>query len=216
MPPSSADDEFSSALPLLCSEADLYVLETQNGINLARYISTLAQSWAVAKQLELTPEILCECNRIAMQGIYSTAGKYRDRFVAAGRDVPPKRSEVPDLVEEMCEYANQVSDRPLHAAAYLLWRVNWIHPFYDGNGRIAREVSYLALLVGNGVHEFPGNPTIPELLDRDHRDEYYRYLEVADHEWTIDLQPDVRKLESLISGLLVEQIGSAIELDESP
>lgn len=106
-------------------------------------------------------------------------------------------------------------DQAVHASAYLLWRTNWIHPFHDGNGRVARELSYLALLVGSGVEEIAGTPTIPELIDSDPelREEYERYLEEADREWTIMLEPRVQKLESLISDLLVKQAESAMKLD---
>lgn len=215
MPKPSADNEFSSVQPLLCAESDLCILEARNGIHLAQLVTELAHSWCHAGRLQLTPEIICECNRVAMQGIYETAGRYRDRFVAVGSFVPPKRSEVPALVAEMCDYANHVSAQPLHASAFLLWRLNWVHPFYDGNGRIARELSYLALLVGNSVSELAGNPTIPELIERNYRSEYYQYLEAADRAWAVNLEPDVRELESMISSLLVDQIASASDLDDS-
>lgn len=211
--PRSGDDEFSTELPLLCSDVEQSLLEARNGIFLAEYVSLLAEDWASGRQLRLTPVVVRECNRIAMQGIYASAGEYRQRFVAPGRYVPPPRAQVPQLVEEMCDYANRLIDRAVHASAYLLWRINWIHPFHDGNGRVARELSYLALLVGSGIEEVAGTPTIPELIDRD-RLQYERYLEDADREWTIRLEPGVEKLESLISGLLVEQAESAMKLDE--
>jgi hypothetical protein len=31
---------------------------------------------------------------------------------------------------------------PTELAAYGLWRLNWIHPFVEGNGRTARAVCY--------------------------------------------------------------------------
>lgn len=188
-------------------------MEARNGVQLSKYVSALARLWAGDRKLNLTPEIICECNRLAMQGIYSTAGTYRDRFVAAGNYVPPNRRLVPTLVQEMCDDANQMSEHPLQNAAFLLWRVNWVHPFFDGNGRIARELSYLALRVGNGLDRISGTPTIPELLDLKYRDKYYKYLEEADRAWTVELVPDVRKLESLISTLLVEQIESSVSLE---
>src|ERR1700691_2453032 len=35
----------------------------------------------------------------------------------------------------------------IHLAAYILWKLNWIHPFADGNGRTARAVSYAVLCI---------------------------------------------------------------------
>lgn len=104
--PRSGDDEFSTAIPLLCSESEQPLLEVRNGIALAEYASMYASIWASDRRLHLTPEIICECNRLAMQGIYATAGEYRQRFVAVGRYVPPPRGKVPFLVEEMCDYVN--------------------------------------------------------------------------------------------------------------
>lgn len=51
---------------------------------------------------------------------------------------------VPELVEDMCDYVNDHWDEstPIHLAAYLMWRLNWIHPFADGNGRTSRIISY--------------------------------------------------------------------------
>jgi fido (protein-threonine AMPylation protein) len=32
---------------------------------------------------------------------------------------------------------------PTALSAFVLWRLNWIHPFDDGNGRTARALAYL-------------------------------------------------------------------------
>src|SRR4051812_41331333 len=64
----------------------------------------------------------------------------------------------------MCDYVNVGGrESPIHIAAYLLWRLNWIHPFSGGNGRTSRAVSYYALCVRLGF-VLPGNVTIPEQL----------------------------------------------------
>lgn len=204
----SAENEFGGRppWPILCAPGDLANLVIDNAASLAEYRMLLAAEWR--GQYQFTPDIVLECNRLAIQGIHACAGEYRDRFVMAGSHVPPAWSDVPALVLEMCECVNRIKDDPLHAAAYLLWRVNWIHPFYDGNGRVARELPYLALLAGNNVAEFPGSPTIPELIDGKYRDAYYDALHRADKAWAAELTPDVRALESLISDLVVEQFDS--------
>jgi Fic family protein len=52
----------------------------------------------------------------------------------------------------MCDYVNdQWSVRTaLHLAAYVMWRLNWIHPFTDGNGRTSRISSYVILTIKAG------------------------------------------------------------------
>ena len=47
---------------------------------------------------------------------------------------------VAELVEDMCDYVNEnwEAKSAIHLAAYIMWRLNWIHPFADGNGRLSR------------------------------------------------------------------------------
>ena len=70
---------------------------------------------------------------------------------------------------------------PIHLSAYVMWRINWIHPFTDGNGRTARATSYLVLSVGTGTL-LPGTRTIPEQTIANCA-AYYAALEEADEAW---------------------------------
>jgi Fic family protein len=84
-----------------------------------------------------------------------------------------------------------------------MWRMNWIHPFFGGNGRTSRAISYLALCAKLGF-VLPGTKTIPELIAED-RDPYYKALRLADVEWEKQLL-DVSAMEDLISRLLAAQL----------
>ena len=78
-----------------------------------------------------------------------------------------------DEVQTMCEYVNEnwTGKSAAHLAAYVLWKMNWIHPFADGNGRTARAVSYVVLSIKlDGL--LPGTPTIPEQIATDKRPYY--------------------------------------------
>ena len=86
----------------------------------------------------------------------------------------------------------------------MLWRLNWIHPFVDGNGRTAQAISYLVLCVGLG-YRLPGTKTIPELIAED-KTPYYRALEAADEGFKQKRAPDLRAMEELIEGLLARQL----------
>ena len=88
-------------------------------------------------------------------------------------------------------------------AAYLLWRINWIHPFDDGNGRTARAASYAALCILLG-YELPGTRTIPEHIAAD-KAPYYKALEAADESWA-KKQLDVSQLEGLLEDVLAKQL----------
>lgn len=159
--------------------------------------------------------MVCEVNRLAIDGICGFAGQYREQFVSIenSKHQPPKFQAVPSLVEEMCLYANGLcrggDQNAIETAAYLLWRVNWIHPFMDGNGRTARALSYLALLVGLDM-ELPGTRIVPEqLIDRP--EDYYRALEKCDRAANASNEGvDVAAMTDLLSELLIVQFDSGV------
>jgi Fic family protein len=114
---------------------------------------------------------------------------------------------VAELLEKMCDYLNDNFERksPIHLSAYAMWRMNWIHPFNDGNGRTARVVSYLVLCVRLGTR-LPGTTTIPEQIALN-RDPYYEALEAADKSAT-DSTVDLSLMEKLMESLLATQLVS--------
>ncbi len=110
----------------------------------------------------------------------------------------------------MCEYVNSAWEdaTALHLAAYVMWRVNWIHPFPNGNGRTARVVSYLVLCAKLG-YRLPGLPTIPERIAADKQD-YYTALDTVDEQWKVDVL-DVSAMEHLLLGYLASQLVEVVE-----
>jgi Fic family protein len=121
---------------------------------------------------------------------------------------PPEAAFVADEVQLLCEYINNnwKTKSAVHLAAYVLWKMNWIHPFADGNGRTARAVSYVVLSVKLDSI-LPGTPTIPEQIAAD-KSPYYRALEVADRAWADD-KVDVSELEVVIESMLARQLINA-------
>ena len=92
---------------------------------------------------------------------------------------------VPELIEEMCDYVNEhwETSTPLHLGAYIMWRLNWIHPFADGNGRTSRILSYVVLSIRAGSLP-PGTPTIPDQIV-ENRTPYFEALDAADEAWRL-------------------------------
>jgi len=86
-------------------------------------------------------------------------------------------------------------------ATYVLWRMNNIHPFINGNGRTARASCYFVLCVKSGGW-LRGEPILPELIRRE-RDRYVVALKAADQ------GDNLVSLHALISELLYEQVKSA-------
>jgi Fic family protein len=84
-----------------------------------------------------------------------------------------------------------------------MWRLNWIHPFFGGNGRTSRAVSYLALCARLGFR-LPGEETIPDQIVAN-RDPYYLALRAADNAWE-ERRLDVSQMEALMAELLARQL----------
>ena len=127
--------------PLYRNRSHKDLLEARNGRLQYRLARRLArQSSGV---LRLTPNLIKSFHRRAIKGIYSCAGEYRTWGVKLGLShKPPESRYVPGLLEDMCSRANEAGDwDPIQVAAYLLWRVNWIHPFGGGNGRTSRALA---------------------------------------------------------------------------
>jgi Fic family protein len=150
-------------------------------------------------------------NRLALDGLSSLAGSYRPAGIEiqGSKHTPPGAHLVPELIEELCEYVTANWDRsPIHLASYILWRLNWIHAFVDGNGRTTRVTSFLVLCVRLG-YRVPGSLTIPELISRDKKP-YYSALEAADAAYESAKKIDVSAMEDLVKNLLAEQLASVI------
>ena len=81
-------------------------------------------------------------------------GKFRESDVAVGRHIPPRAENISDFLKrfEDAYDPNKLGrmDR-LVAAAASHHRLLWIHPFIDGNGRVARLYSHAYLkIIGIG------------------------------------------------------------------
>ena len=158
---------------------------------------------------KLRPSLVLGLQRRALEGISSFAGTYRPGPVQIEQSlhVPPAAHLVPELLEGLCDYVNDHWGRTaIQLAAYVLWRLNWIHPFDDGNGRTSRVVSYIVLLVRSGT-ELGGSPTIPELIVA-HRKDYFTALDAADAGLRQKDVIDIGAMEALLSSLLAKQLTS--------
>jgi Fic family protein len=147
-----------------------------------------------------------------LDGINRFAGNYRPSGIdiIGSKHRPPLASTVPGLVEDLCDCVNENfhNATALRLAAYVMWRLNWIHPFDDGNGRTA--ASYLILCVKLG-ERLPGKRTIPDLISGN-KAPYYHALEAADAAWTDGNRVDLSELEQLLENLLGAQLVNVIEV----
>lgn len=203
------NDRQSKALSaeLITDPQELAEREARNGLLQFDLVDRLIQAHSYPdRPFRLRPSLILSLHRAALEGISSYAGTFRPAGVDIGgsRHEPPGAHLVPELVDDMCDYVNEHLDTPaIHLSAYVMWRLNWIHPFVDGNGRTARALSYFVLCARLG-YRLPGVTTIPELIARA-KQPYYGALEAADQA-DRDGRVDVGQLEELIAGHLATQL----------
>lgn len=156
----------------------------------------------------LAPRHFLQLNHAALDGIHLMAGTYRNVPVeiVGSKHRPPPFFLVSEEVAALCEYISAQWEKrdALHLCAYTLWKLNWIHPFADGNGRTARASAYIVLSVRlNGL--LPGSPTIPDQIAND-KQPYYDALEAADAAWQETGAVNLSRMEQMLSGMLAKQL----------
>lgn len=164
------------------------------------------------RPFSLRAYMICQLQGIAVDGLEPDAGRFRTGKVGIhkSKHSPPPPHLVGFQVDEMCEYVNDNLHEAtaFHLAAYVMWRLNWIHPFSEGNGRTSRIVSYIVLSLKLGSL-LPGTPSIPQQIQEDRRG-YFGALEAADTAYR-DGRIDVSKMEETLKAMLATQLLSAIE-----
>ncbi len=166
----------------------------------------LAKHLGAGTPIRLRPSQLLELHRVALAGLSRYAGVWRPSEVTihGSRHTPPAASTVAEQVEEICDYVNEHWDKsPLPLAAYVMWKLNWIHPFTDGNGRTSRAVSYLVLNMKPG-QELPGRETTPDQIAND-KNPYSHALDLADTAWS-EGRLDLTAMKELLSNMLAKQL----------
>jgi Fic family protein len=165
-----------------------------------------------SRPFRLKPSTILSLHRIALNGLNPMAGTFRNASVGihGSKHTPPREHLVPHLIEEMCDWLerNWADSSALRLCAYVMWRLNWIHPFSDGNGRTSRAVAYLVLCARAGFN-LPGRKTIPEQI-AENRTPYYEALEKLD-EMTDYENPNLEPMVGLLEACLAEQLKSAFE-----
>ncbi len=114
-----------------------------------------------------------EIHEIVTRCILEEAGRYRTRNVRITGAVkaPPDWSKIVKLMDELIEKIAESKDHPVETASFLHHKFVEIHPFSDGNGRVARLLTNLYLI----ARDYP-----PVVLKKEDRGKYYKSLKAAD------------------------------------
>lgn len=202
---------------LVTGEEDIARKEAANAlIQTERVRSMVTEVIDGDRPFRLRPSSLLSLNACAIDGLSIYAGNWRPGAVTIGasKHTPPEAGIVPSLVEDMCDYVNEnwTKRSAVHLSSFVMWRLNWIHPFTDGNGRTSRASAYL-VLCANLKAWFPGNDTIAEQIVRN-RHPYYEALEAADARFLAEgtfVDDIVVEMEDLLSAMLAHQLKTAFE-----
>jgi len=152
---------------------------------------------------------LWSLNAAAVANIAQFGGRFREQPIYVGNHIPPHFKEVPSAVDQFLSLIHEnwtVDEHPTTLAAYALWRLNWIHPFVEGNGRTARAACYYLLCLRHGAL-LKGNKIVPERI-RENRAPYYAALQEADKAWEqghFNVTALAEYLQILLKAQLAEQ-----------
>ncbi len=95
---------------------------------------------------QLPPELLFVENIKTGEKIPVIPGVLRTRYVEVGRHIAISPGAVPRFLDRMHQAYNRGGRiEAILAAACAHHRLLWVHPFLDGNGRVARLMSYAML-----------------------------------------------------------------------
>ncbi|MES2846560.1 MAG: Fic family protein [Pseudomonadota bacterium] len=174
------------------------------------FMNTAFILWQDQGRPSVSMPFISELNFYAAHHLSLAPGIYRNQIsynVKVGKHIPPEHDDVP---RHMADFMAKLSELyrtslPITLAAYALWRLNWIHPFPQGNGRTSRALCYF-LLCQRYDKWFPGKPLV-ELI-RDNRQEYCDLLTEADGTLTSEGMADLQKIEAFLVRLMQVQIAS--------
>jgi Fic family protein len=132
----------------------------------------------VQKEKELNEDIILQLHKIILKNINEIeAGHYRTSnvMIVGAIHLPPSAVKVPRLMQEFLQWYYENKDKlsVVELAAWVHYKIVYIHPFIDGNGRTARLLMNLILI----QHGYP-----PAVILNIDRKKYYRVLKQADKE----------------------------------
>ncbi len=142
----SAEPEKRS--PQLEAEAHVAVQEWIDGGGIEGRTATTAGLMEIHRRFceRLPEELLWVEEPDTRERLRVDPGALRERHVQVGRHIPVSPGAVPRFLDRFeAAYSNLGKADTILASAAAHHRLLWIHPFLDGNGRVARLMSYAML-----------------------------------------------------------------------
>lgn len=182
-----------------------------NLYRLQKFSDELVTTTAQAKaKFILSEDLVKSMHRIAMAQLLPSAGNFRETAVilTGSQHVPPNFIEVPAHMQGFYSYLNSSweSRDLVHLAAFCMWRLNWIHPFLNGNGRTTRALSYLIRCMKHGKLLPAKNSVATQTVNQKPR--YNAALAQADQIYAASQNIDASliEMERFITEMLIQQL----------
>ena len=122
------------------------ILEAKNHKEVLEELFSIVQ-----KKEDINEKLILRLHKILIKGIDDeNAGKYRQIqvYITGEEEKPPLAKQVPELMKKLIQWYKKEKETMFvpELAARFHYRFVKIHPFVDGNGRIARFLANLILM----------------------------------------------------------------------
>lgn len=174
---------------------DRDVQEVINYRNVLKFIDGIYTQIGTSGSYNFTIETVLEMHRLTTERILTeeTSGHFRIRQVVIKNTktgqisyTPPPAAEVPYLIEDLVNWINSDEGKQVHPilkAGIIHYELARIHPFVDGNGRVARAVATLILFLdGYDIRKFF---SFEEYFDENPM-QYYLTLQAVSNQLVLD------------------------------
>ena len=169
----------------LSEEQITAILENKRVVGPAKDILEVRNAIEVYDKLEdfdpFSEESYLEAHGELMKGLVDNPGRYRTKGVGIVQGdkvahLAPPRWNVSNLMGQLFDYLANSEDNLLIKSCVFHYEMEFIHPFYDGNGRMGRLWQTIILMQLNPVFEY-----LPvEQAIKNSQEEYYRVLSESD------------------------------------
>ncbi len=174
---------------------DRDVQEVINYRNVLKFIDSVQLQIGTSGKYNFTIETVLEIHRLTTEKILpeESTGQFRVRQVVIRNSktgqisyTPPPAVEVPYLVEDLISWINSDEAKQVHPilkAGIIHYEIARIHPFVDGNGRVARSVATLVMFLdGYDIRKFF---SFEEYFDENPM-QYYLTLQAVSNQLVLD------------------------------
>ena len=179
--------------------------EATEAINLGKAIAEIQQLVSSRESWSSIESLTSIHNTLLTNVKDDAAGRVRTVrvMITGARHQPPKPEELGTLLDRFSQLLKESNDtEPICLATWVHWSIARLHPFEDGNGRMARLWQDLILF---------GHKLTAAVISQQDRNEYYSSLGAADDG---DFNPLTQLIARSLSRTLQVYVNAQREVDE--